>query len=94
MSSQETLSKKAPMKLAALVTKRITIPGDERSRTHPGHGYPEHTEECLEVVEFVDQAAMEAWVKRATTGYSRPSFKLIRYEELNYETTVSVKVTP
>ena len=32
---------------AVLVYKvrRITIPGDERSRTHPGHGYPEHTDE-------------------------------------------------
>jgi len=23
---------------------KIAIPGDERSRTNPGHGYPEHTE--------------------------------------------------
>lgn len=23
--------------------ERVTIPGDERSRTNPGHGYPEHT---------------------------------------------------
>ena len=82
------------MKLAALVTKSVTIPGDERSRSHPGHGYPEHTEEYLELVTFADKAAMEEWVKRSTTGYSKPSFKLIRYEELNYETTVSVKVTP
>lgn len=82
------------MKLAAIVTKSITIPGDERSRTNPGHGYPEHTEEHVELIEFGDKASMEAWVKRQTTGYSKPSFKLIRYEELSYETTVSVKVTP
>lgn len=82
------------MKLAALVTKRVTIPGDERSRSHPGHGYPEHTEEYTELVTFADKAAMEAWVKRETTGYSKPTFKLIRYEELTYETTVSVKVSP
>jgi hypothetical protein len=25
--------------------KSVHIPGDERSRTNPGHGYPEHTEE-------------------------------------------------
>ncbi len=25
-------------------TQSVFIPGDERSRTHPGHGYPEHTE--------------------------------------------------
>lgn len=82
------------MKLAALVTKSITVPGDERSRMHPGHGYPAHTEEYLELVTFANKEAMEAWIKRATTGYSKPSFKLIQYEELHYETTVAVKVTP
>ncbi len=31
---------------AVLIYKVVSvyIPGDERSRTHPGHGYPEHTE--------------------------------------------------
>jgi hypothetical protein len=82
------------VKYAVLVTKSITIPGDERSRTHPGHGYPEHTEEYLELVTFEDKQDMEAWVMRSTTGRYKPTFKLIRYEELNYETTVSVKVTP
>jgi hypothetical protein len=85
------------MKYAALITKSVTIPGDERSRTHPGHGYPEHSQEYLELRTFEDKAAMEAWVKQSTTGYnsySRPTLKLIQYEELNYETTVSVKVTP
>lgn len=82
------------MKYAALVSRSVTIPGDERSRTNPGHGYPEHTESYMDIVEFKDKAAMEAWVKRETTGYSKPSFRLIQYEELKYETTVSVKVTP
>lgn len=25
-------------------TSTVFVPGDERSRTHPGHGYPAHTE--------------------------------------------------
>lgn len=83
------------MKFAALVTKSITIPGDERSRTNPGHGYPEHTEDYLELVSFENKEAMEAWIKRTTTNaYSKPTFKLIKYEELSYETNVSVKVSP
>jgi hypothetical protein len=82
------------MKYAALVSRSVTIPGDERSRTNPGHGYPEHTESYLELVEFKDKAAMEAWVTRSTTGYSKPSFRLIHYEELKYETTTTVKVSP
>jgi len=82
------------VRYAALVTKTVRIPGDERSRSHPGHGYPEHTEEHVELIPFGDKAAMENWVRSATTGYNKPTFKLIRYEELSYETTISVKVTP
>lgn len=81
------------MKYAALISRSIIIPGDERSRTAPGHGYPEHTETTTEIRDFKDQAAMEAWVKKETTGYGPAKFKLIRYEELNYETNISVKVT-
>ena len=82
------------MKYGALVTKTVTIPGDERSRMHPGHGYPEHTEEYVELVPFENEAAMTAWIQRATTGYSKPRFKLIQYKELNYETQVTVKIKP
>lgn len=84
------------MKYAALVSKSVSIPGDERSRTNPGHGYPAHTETYLEMVEFADKPAMEAWVASQTRGGYAPSFKLIQYEELRYETSVSVtvKVSP
>jgi len=33
--------------LAIIEFNTITIPGDERSRTNPGHGYPEHTETTM-----------------------------------------------
>ena len=84
------------MKYAALVSRSVTIPGDERSRLHPGHGYPEHTESFTDLVDFKDKEAMEAWVKDRTSrsSYYKNDFKLIRYEELAFETTVSVKVTP
>lgn len=32
---------------AIVSIKSTHIPGDERSRTHPGHGYPEHTETSI-----------------------------------------------
>jgi len=35
-----------------LVFSSITIPGDERSRTNPGHGYPEHTESTVQYIIF------------------------------------------
>lgn len=80
------------MKLAALVSRTITIPGDERSRTHPGHGYPESQETTITLHDFKDEAEMAAWVKRETTGYGGSNFKLIRYEELIYETSVEIKI--
>jgi len=42
----------------------ITIPGDERSRTHPGHGYPEHTEEAIYYRPFHDEAEFLAEMKK------------------------------
>jgi hypothetical protein len=74
------------VKFAAIVTKAIP--------THSGPGNSNDTEEYVELVTFANKEAMEEWILRSTTGYSKPTFKLIRYEELNYETTVSVKVTP
>jgi hypothetical protein len=84
------------MKYAALVSKSVTIPGDERSRTNPGHGYPEHTKSYTELVEFANKEALETWVKLQTTRGIRAAetFKLIQYEELKYETSISVKVSP
>jgi len=38
----------------------IHIPGDERSRTHPGHGYPAHDHKYVNMHVTTDK---EAWVK-------------------------------
>lgn len=82
------------LKYAALIKTSTTVPGDERSRTHPGHGYPEHTVEGIELREFKDLAEMEDWVKRELrSSYSR-GFRLISFQELQFEETVTVKVRP
>lgn len=81
-------------KYAALIKKSVWIPGDERSRTHPGHGYPEHSEEYTEVLEFKSKADMEAWVQRqVTTRYGSETYRLIEYRELKVEVTTAVKLT-
>jgi hypothetical protein len=43
-----------------LVFSSIWIPGDERSRTNPGHGYPEHTQSTLDCIAFPTK---EEWLK-------------------------------
>jgi hypothetical protein len=49
----------------------ISIPGDERSRTHPGHGYPAHTETTVKYIVFNSREAWEAEIKSRTTDDSR-----------------------
>jgi len=41
---------------AIITGSSVFIPGDERSRTAPGHGYPEHTEHYIRYEAFTDQA--------------------------------------
>jgi len=43
----------------------IQIPGDERSRTNPGHGYPAHTHSYNDYKYWVttDQAVLERFVE-------------------------------
>lgn len=90
----EEFNRISSMKLAAIITKHISVPGDERSRTHPGHGYPAHDVAVIELREFKTQADMEKWVKDQTSGGygSKPAFRLIKYEELTYEHSVTIKV--
>lgn len=82
------------MKYAALVDEQIHIPGDERSRTHPGHGYPEHTENVTKVVEFGDLEELKAWVSRQSDNpYLHRSYRLIQYEELKVTKEVLIHVS-
>lgn len=38
----------------------VTIPGDERSRTNPGHGYPESTERFMSYEVYLTKEKFEA----------------------------------
>jgi hypothetical protein len=49
---------------AILEQRSITIPGDERSRTNPGHGYPASTEQVWDYIVFDDRNKWEAEIKR------------------------------
>lgn len=40
---------------AILSISSVFIPGDERSRTAPGHGYPEHTESYVDYECFTNE---------------------------------------
>jgi len=48
----------------------VFTPGDERSKTHPGHGYPEHTDIHKRVEEFETEAMLETRMLKLKPGES------------------------
>jgi hypothetical protein len=76
-------------KFAVIHIERIYHEGDERSRTHPGHGYPAHTEEVQKITTFKDEAALKEWILRN----ENTKHTVIRYEEVKVEKTINLKFT-
>lgn len=77
---------------AIITTSSYTVPGDERSRTNPGHGYPEHTVETIEYDAYTDYATFEAAVKKRTASlYNNRNFKAVHVKPLTIETNIVIK---
>jgi hypothetical protein len=78
-----------------LVEKPIQIPGDERSRTDPGHGYPAHALQCWEVLVPATTKEMQEWLER---NHQSAKYVIIRgdRQEIRKATvfTVGDKVFP
>jgi len=82
------------LKYAVLLTESITIPGDERSRTHPGHGYPEHTVTHEVIKKFNDIVEFQQWIEsNEKRTYGKQKYIAIEYTELKVTTTVSIDVS-
>lgn len=77
---------------AIITTDTYTIPGDERSRTHPGHGYPEHTVNSISYLPFKDEDSLLAYLKRMSEG-DRSRARVIRVKPLSVKTTVQLVLT-
>lgn len=71
----------------------VTTPGDERSRTHPGHGYPESTDTYQRVQFFENK---EEWQERVAVlqrqRYGNNPFKAGKFISAEVTTTIEVKV--
>lgn len=80
---------------AIIKTSSIWIPGDERSKTNPGHGYPEHSETTISYQVFKTEEEWKAEVVRLSTPTqwsSRESFKAVKVIPAIIKTSVDVKV--
>lgn len=77
---------------AALVSGSVYIPGDERSKTNPGHGYPAENKPIIQFVCFADQNEMKNWVaKEELSRYSQKAYKIIEFTPLEIAVSVNVE---
>jgi hypothetical protein len=76
---------------AVIREESVYIPGDERSRTHPGHGYPASTETYVVYEAFQEQAAWERRIADLTSRRER--FRAISAAPAKVSTSVSVTVS-
>lgn len=79
---------------AILFPENMTIPGDERSRTNPGHGYPEHTVDHWRIEQY---ASKEAWIKEIERlsnqeGYYKTKFKAVIIKPFKIKTKISLEL--
>jgi hypothetical protein len=78
---------------AILEKRSISIPGDERSRTHPGHGYPASTEEVWDYIVFKNREEWETEVKkRAGSVFGSKDFVAISATPATVRTTFEVEL--
>ena len=77
---------------AIVIFSSYTVPGDERSRQCPGHGYPEHSEDKAEYIAFTDRAEWEAEVQRMSLATYKDNFVALVVDRANVTTEIKVKV--
>jgi len=63
---------------AILEDSSIHIPGDERSRTNPGHGYPESTEHYVSYTAYTVKAEFESSLIRKIEDSRRFGGRAVR----------------
>lgn len=75
------------MKYAVIYKDSYTTEGDERSRTHPGHGYPSETVTYETLKRFENQDELKRWIK---AHQGKQQFTVIEYQELQVQVELVV----
>ena len=92
--STKDKAQKAPH-FAALIFTSVYIPGDERSRTNPGHGYPAENKSVVEYIAFDSREEMQKWVQDRETprfGMAEKNYLIIEAKPLTVTVTAAVQV--
>lgn len=77
------------MKYGVIYNVSIYHEGDERSRTHPGHGYPAHTENVETFKSFENEDLLKDWIRRNKDK----TYKVIKYEEVKVTLRLDVDLS-
>jgi hypothetical protein len=73
----------------------IYIPGDERSRTHPGHGYGESSESVCKYVVYDTQKDWEDEINRRMNSVyisNKNNFVAIKANPAQIKTSINISV--
>lgn len=76
-----------------LTLQHVHIPGDERSRTAPGHGYPERTEYFPNLQVFANEQDWLEAIKQLETSKYRTNYRAFIIEPKVIEITTKVAAT-
>ena len=81
---------------AIIVQESVHIPGDERSRTNPGHGYPAETRSFVGYHMYLTEDKLLQAVKEMEEQdkryYNKNVYKVIKVTPMKVSTTISIKV--
>lgn len=70
----------------------IYVPGDEQSRTNPGHGYPGGTERIVLYLAYLNHAEWEADVKKRTIDRNIFTAMYVNLAKITKKVVVEVNV--
>lgn len=78
---------------AVIIERSIHHEGDERSRTHPGHGYPAYTETVHDFKEFKNEAEFRAWIEREESSkYRSTRYRPIAFKPVEIKKNISFDI--
>lgn len=70
----------------------VTIPGDERSRTCPGHGYPEHSETTIDYEAYLTEEKWKAEIQSLETSAYKKSYVALKVNPATIKVEAKVSI--
>lgn len=78
---------------AAIEFDSVWIEGDERSRTHPGHGYPGHYKDIVSYIHLGDKEALDNYItKKEMPNYGTPQRNYVIIEAQKVEPKIKIEI--